>query len=167
MIKSGLLSTLKQNPKVMSLGLSWFGLRKIPLICFIGARIKSLNQKECSLVVPLNYRTKNHLGSMYFGVLSTAADLAGGLLAMKLIENSPAKIDLVFKSFHAHFYKRVEGDCVFLNDEGPAIEEFVAMVAKSSERHERMVKVKAYVPSKLGETIAAEFDLELSLKRRD
>ncbi|GAB4015252.1 MAG: DUF4442 domain-containing protein [Bdellovibrio sp.] len=143
-----------------------FGLVKIPLIAFIGPKVERLDEQECRVVIPLRYRTKNHLGAMYFGVLCAAADISGGLLAMKLIEESGEKISLVFKDFKAEFLKRVEGDCLLVNKQGPEVKEFIKKVIASGERENMTVVVEAFVPKKLGDEVVARFELTLSLKKR-
>jgi len=143
-----------------------FGFAKIPLIAFIGPKVLSLNEQECEIKIPLRYRTKNHLGSMYFGVLCAAADIAGGLLAMKLIDQSGHKISLVFKDFKAEFFKRVEGDCHLKNTQGAEVQEFIKKVIASGERENMTVVVDATVPSKSGDEVVARFELTLSLKKR-
>ena len=54
-----------------------FGLTKIPLLWFISPTVQKMTDEVCEIRVPLNRKTKNHLNSMYFGVLCAAADCAG------------------------------------------------------------------------------------------
>lgn len=143
-----------------------FGLLKIPLIAFVGPKVLRLDDSECHVLIPLRYRTKNHLGAMYFGVLCTAADISGGLIAMKLIEESGHKISLVFKDFKAEFLKRVEGDCLLVNKQGAEVKQFIKKVIESGERENMTVLIEAFVPKKLGDEVVARFELTLSLKRR-
>ena len=84
----------------------YFGITKIPLIFFVKPQVLQLNQSQCMIKIPLRRRTRNHLMSMYFGVLAVGADLAGGLLAMQMLARSDHKINLVFKDMHADFLKR-------------------------------------------------------------
>lgn len=140
-----------------------FGLTKIPMIWWLRPRVVAHDRTRTAIILPLTRRSKNHLNSMYFGALSAGADLAGGLAAMKEIEKSGKKIALSFKSFHADFKKRAEGDVLFECVQGEEIRTFVAMVAGSPERHEMMVHIKATCP-KISEEVVAEFSLELSLK---
>lgn len=149
-----------------TLYVNMFGFLKIPLIAFIGPKVRRLDEQECHVLIPLRYRTKNHLGAMYFGVLCAAADISGGLLAMKLIEQSGHKISLVFKDFKAEFFKRVEGDCLLINRQGAEVAEFIQKVIQSGERENMTVVVDAFVPDKLGEEPVARFELTLSLKKR-
>lgn len=144
-----------------------FGLTQIPLLWFIGPVVEKMTEKECVVKIPLKRKTKNHLGSMYFGVMCAAADAAGGLIAMKHIGLSGKKVALSFKDFHADFLKRAEGDTFFSNNQGEEIEKFVKEVIRSGERMNMPVEVIATVPSKFGNEPVAKFTLTLSLKLKN
>jgi acyl-coenzyme A thioesterase PaaI-like protein len=103
---------------------------------------------------------------MYFGVLATGADLAGGLVAMKEITESKKKVALSFKDFHAEFLKRAEGDVHFICTQIPEIKKFVAEVIASGERMNFPVYIEAIVPSE-GNNPVAKFTLTLSLKLKN
>lgn len=141
----------------------FFGLTKVPLIFFVSPSVVRLDDEQCVIKIPLNRRTKNHLNSMYFGVLATGADLAGGLIAMKEISNSKRKVALSFKDFHAEFLKRAHGDVHFICTQIPEIKKFVADVIESGERMNFPVYIEAIVP-KEGLEPVAKFTLTLSLK---
>lgn len=143
-----------------------FGLMKVPLLFWIRPTVIELSETRCEVKIPLTRRTKNHLNSMYFGVLACGADCAGGLAAMKQIELSGKKVSLAFKEFDAKFLKRPEADTHFICEQGEEIKEFVQKVLASDERHNMPVKIKATCPSKLGDEVVCEFTLILSLKRK-
>lgn len=145
--------------------LRWFGLTKIPLLFYVGASIADVSPEHMVVRIPLRRRTRNHLGSMYFGVLCAGADCAGGALAMSLIRRQHQPISLVFKDFHAEFLKRAEGDVDFCCTQGKQITELVALAATSGERVERQIEVTATVPT-LSDEPVARFKLTLSLKKR-
>ncbi len=146
--------------------LKLFGLLKIPMIFFVGAKLEKMDEKSIAVRIPLKRKTKNHLNSMYFGVLAVGADLAAGFLAFHLIGLSKQKVQLVFKSMDAQFLKRVEGDALFVCDEGLEIQELVKSTIASKERVTKFFTVKVLVPSKLGDDPAAIFKMELSLKAK-
>lgn len=141
----------------------YFGLTKVPLIFFVSPSVVRLDDEQCIVKIPLNRRTKNHLNSMYFGVLATGADLAGGLVAMKEISKSKRDVALSFKDFHAEFLKRAEGDVHFVCTQIPEIQKFVSEVIASGERMNFPVHIEAFVPSQ-GSAPVAKFVLTLSLK---
>jgi len=142
---------------------NFFGISKVPLIFFVSPRVIKLDDQVCVISIPLNRRTKNHLNSMYFGVLATGADLAGGFVAMKTIIDSNQKVSLSFKDFHAEFIKRAEGDVHFICRQVPEIKKFVSEVIESKTRMNFPVHIEAVVPSRSSE-IVAKFTLTLSLK---
>ena len=155
---------IRKETKV-TLQMYLFGLMKIPLIFFCRPRVIRISDTGLEVKIKLNRRTKNHLKSMYFGVLAVGADLTGGFLAMNLIHRSNYKINLIFKDFHADFLKRAEGDVHFVCEEGLAISELVELTEKTGERHNLPVNVTASVPSISDEPIA-KFILTLSLKKK-
>lgn len=148
-----------------TLWLRLFGLRRIPLLAYVRPRVVALSPERLVVRVPLRRRTKNHLGSMYFGALCIGAECAAGALAMHLIQKRPERISMIFGAFSAEFRKRVEGDVEFTCNEGKAIAELIARAAASGERAELPVHITATVPA-LGDEPVATFTLTLSLKRR-
>lgn len=140
----------------------------VPMLFWVRPKIVELSKERIEIKIPLNKRTKNHLNSMYFGVLSTGADCAGGLLAMKVAKESGQKVSLVFKDFHADFLKRAEGDTFFCCEQGVEIREFVEMVINSEKRHHRSVKVQAKCLNAASGKfeIVANFKLTLSMRCR-
>jgi acyl-coenzyme A thioesterase PaaI-like protein len=140
-----------------------FGFLKIPLLWFIKPEVISLSEEECIIKIPFVRKNKNHLGSIYFGVMCAAADAAGGFLAMKLIDQSGKKVALSFKDFNAKFLRRAHGDCYFKNTDGLKVKELVQKAIETGERVEMPVHVVATVPSESEEPVA-EFVLTLSLK---
>ena len=142
-----------------------FGLAKIPLLFYVGVSVAEVSPERMVVRIPLRRRTRNHLGSMYFGALCIGADCAPGAFAMYLIRQQPARISMVFKDFQAEFLKRAEGDVDFICEQGKEIRELVALAAASDERVEKQVEVIATVPS-LSDEPVARFKLTLSLKRR-
>jgi len=143
-----------------------FTFFKIPLLFYVSPTVEEMNRDRCVVRIPLKRRTKNHLNVMYFGVLCTGADCAGGLMAMRLIRESGRNVSLLFKDFKAEFMKRAEGDVFFTCEDGPAIRALVGKAMASDERVEHPVRVTATVPSKLGPEPVARFELTLTLKKR-
>ena len=144
-----------------------FGLMKVPLILFVAPTVVKMDNESCIVKIPLNLRTKNHLKAMYFGVLCTGADIAGGLVAMNEISNSKKNIALSFKDFKADFLKRAEGDVHFICNQTKEIKDFVEQVIESKDRMNFPVKIEAFVPSINPNEVVAKFELTLSLKLKE
>ena len=142
-------------------------LSKIPLLFFLRPSVVEASESRTVIRVPLSRRSRNHLGSMYFGALCAGADLAGALTAMRRIDASGRRISLIFKDVKAQFFKRAEGDVLFSCEDGEAVAGLVRRAISSGGREELPVAVVATVPEKLGPEPVAEFLLTLSLKCRD
>lgn len=148
----------------MALDLLLFGMLKVPLLGYVRPRVVEASSEQVVIKITLRRRTRNHLGSMYFGVLAAGADCAGGIIAMEAIAEQNRPIAMVFKDFTAQFLKRAEGDVFFSCTEGQAIRRLVAKAAASSAREELPVRVDATVPRQFGAEPVATFVLTLSLK---
>ena len=140
-----------------------FGITKVPMIWYCRPKVIEHTDEKIEIKIPLKRKTKNHLGSMYFGVLAVGADITGGFLAMNPIQESGRKINLIFKDFKADFLKRPEGDVHFICNDGLAVRWLVETVIKSTDRHNFKLNIDAIVPS-ISTEIVAKFQLTLSLK---
>ena len=141
-----------------------FALTKVPLIALVRPWVVKINAKECEVKIPLNYLTRNHLKSLYFGTLAVGADCAGGLMALDAIRRSKKKVQLVFKDMRAHFLKRPESDTHFICKDGEKIRRQVREAIRTRKRITRFITVIATTPKVSGDEPVAEFKLGLSLK---
>ena len=142
-----------------------FGFMKVPLISFVRPRILEINDDTLRMMIPLRRRTKNHLGSMYFGSLMIGADVAAAYYAVKLIWKRREKVDFVFKSSTGNFLKRPMGDVVFSCTQGQIIRDLVERAIATGERVDALLNVTATVPS-ISPEVVAEMTMVLSLKKR-
>lgn len=173
-----MLDTLKQNPLLRSLTrflpdyfienmfLSLFGLAKIPILFFLSPKVVQLTEQKCIIRIPLNWRSKNHVGSMYFGALAAGADCAGGFLAMKIIYTEKLPVQMVFKDFHADFHQRATGATFFVCEDGQSVREALNQTMRTGERVNQTVIVKAYVVDVTATDPVATFALTLSVKKK-
>ena len=142
-----------------------FGLTRIPSIFFCRPKVVRISDTRLEVKIKFNRRTKNHLNSMYFGVLSVGADVTGGFLAMKFIRESQSEIALIFKDFHADFLKRAEGDVHFICEDGSAIQKLIEVAEETGERQNLPLNITATVPTISHEPVAT-FILTLSIKKK-
>jgi acyl-coenzyme A thioesterase PaaI-like protein len=145
----------------------WLISLKIPSLFFIGPRVLALDDEGCAIRIPLDLRTRNHLKSMYVGVLCAGADLASGLNAAWLIYSKHKKVKLAFKDLKADFLKRADGDVVFRSRDGARVRAAVEEADASGERVTLPVEVVATVPKKYGDEPVARFTMGLSLRRKE
>ena len=154
------------SPETLTTWQIWFfSIGKIPLIYFCRPTVVRVSDNSMEVKIKLRRRTRNHLNSMYFGVLSVGDDVTGGFLAMQGIRKSQSKISLIFKDFHADFLKRAEGDVHFACEDGLAIQNLIEVTKQSSERQNLPVTITATVP-KISNEVVAKFILTLSLKKQ-
>ncbi len=146
-----------------------FGIFKVPLIWHVRPKVLEINENRVVIKIPLRWRTKNHLNSMYFGSLAIGADIAGGMLAMLMLRElgvAGADVSFVFKDISGQFLKRPESDVHFTCNDGPAIKDLVNRAVHSTERHNLPVTIIATCPKKSGTEAVAKFTLTLSLKKK-
>lgn len=141
-----------------------FGLAKVPLILFVRPTVEDLTEQRSEVRIPLNFWTRNHLKSMYFGTLAIGADCAGGLLAMNLIWKTKKKISIVFKGFQAEFFKRPEADVHFICEDGETVRKMVEQTIKTGKRVNEPLMILATTPKISGNEPVATFKLILSMK---
>lgn len=155
------LQNLKSN-----LFLLLYAWSKIPLIGFCSPRVIEANDQRTVLKIPLGFRTKNHLGAMYFGALAIGSELCIAMLAVQKIQESGLKIDFLFKDYKAEFLKRAEGDVHFICEEAQMVVEQINVAKTSTERINRTMTAYAIVPSVSETERVATFQLTLSVKNR-
>ncbi|MBL4624314.1 MAG: hypothetical protein JKY42_04140 [Flavobacteriales bacterium] len=146
-----------------NLRLSAFTFWKIPMVFF--CRPKILQQDDIRTVVKIKLRrkTKNHLNSMYFGVLAVGADITGAFTAFDKAQAMGKPVSLAFKDFHADYYMRAVGDVYFTCDDGKLIDKMLAETFETGERVNKPVTVTARCPD-ISDDDVAKFTLTLSLK---
>ncbi len=142
-----------------------WALRKVPMINWVRPVVLELDEQLTKIKIPLNWRTRNHLGSMYFGTLCVGADVAGGLIAVKIMAERGEKFSFVFKDYQAEFHKRPLADVVFTCKDGLKMQALVEKASQSGERLEEKITVIGHCPS-LDEEPVATFQLTLSVKKK-
>ena len=148
----------------MKLGMvTWW---QIPVICYCHPQIIHFDDEYCTLRIPLNWRTRNHVQSMYIGVFTVGADLTGGLLTLTSIRKRKRKVVLIFKDFHANFFKRAEQDVIFICRDGAAIDQAVQQAVDKGERINLPINITAMVSQDSENDPVANFRLTLSMKDR-
>ena len=139
---------------------------QIPVICYCRPKIIHLDDESCKLRIPLNWRTRNHVQSMYIGVFTVGADLTGGLLTLRSIRKRKRKVVLIFKDFHAKFFKRAEQDVIFICKDGAEIDNAVQQAVDKSERINLPINIIAMLSQDTENEPVANFKLTLSIKDR-
>ncbi len=150
-----------------TIALRAWAFRHIRLLSFLRPSVVEINAERCVIRVPLGRRTRNHLGSMYFGALCAGADAAAALIALGATRQEGTRFSILFKDVRGEFLKRAEADVQFTCDQGREIRELLRRARESGERESLPVRVTATVPSLSGEEPVARFELTLSVKRKE
>ena len=140
-------------------------LFKIPLLAFITPQIVEMTDKQVTVRVRLDLRTRNHLGVMYFGALAMGAELSIATMALKAIADSGKKIDFIFKDFKAEFLKRADGHVHFICPEADQVAQLVQKAAASPDRQNAKFTGYAVVANHPDEPVM-KYELTLSVKKR-
>lgn len=144
-----------------------FSFINLPMVFWLKPRVIEMSETRGILMMRFKRRTKNHVNSMYFGVLAVGAELAAGVLALNIINKQKDKIVFVFKDFQAEFFKRCEGDTYFICDEGLQISETIAKLKETHLRQHVTLNVSAIVPSQFADEPVCKFKLTLSIKLKE
>ena len=136
------------------------------MIGYCRPRVINVSDTEVVLSIPLNRRTRNHVGSMYIGAMTVGVDFVTGLTAMASIKKSKKNIVLIFKDLKSSFIKRAEGETFFTCNHTKEIEAAVKEVVDSKQRVNIEVPIIATVPEKFGDEPVAEFTITLSMKEK-
>jgi acyl-coenzyme A thioesterase PaaI-like protein len=140
--------------------------RHIRMIAWVRPRVVEMSAERCVLAVPLSRRTRNHLGSMYFGALCTGADAAAAVLGFRMLQERKSRISVVFGDVRGEFLRRPEAEVHFACDQGRELGELLDRAERTGERESLPVHVVATVPSLSGDEPVARFVLTLSVKRK-
>lgn len=143
-----------------------YGLLKIPLVLFVNPRVVESSKNRFEIKIPLSYRTKNHLNSMYFGALGIGAELSIAAAAVVAISESKQKIDFIFKDFSGQYLKRGDGDVHFICEEVDQVYALIEEAKTTPERLERKMKGYAVVPKTNSTEPVMTYELTLSVRNR-
>lgn len=146
--------------------LKLFAWRYIPLIGFCSPKIIKMDQQTLEVTMPHSWRTKNHLGSIYFGALAIGADLAGAFLVFSKAHQRGVNANFAFKDVQGQFLKRPEGPVHFTSHDGAVIDQMIDESLTTGERINKAVSVTVTCPTLHGDEAMATFSLTLSIKAK-
>lgn len=157
---------MSKQTKTISIGkmrrmLFLLGCFKIPMIGYVSPKLMQIDDESVRVKIKLRRRTKNHLNSMYFGVLAVGADIAGGIHAFYFAELADEKVSFAFKGIKADFIKRAESSVFFESNEGNLVKKAIEESKTSGERINQPIHVKAFDEKN---EIVATFEMIVSVK---
>jgi hypothetical protein len=110
-----------------------FLLAKLPSAWFCGVRLKSIDDKTCTVSVKHRWINQNPFKSMYFAVQNMAAELSTGALVMKSIKDSNTKVSMLVVKASSEYYKKATGRITFTCKNGALVSETIANAIRDKE----------------------------------
>ena len=147
------------NPITFRLGM----LAKLPMGLVTGLRIRSLDTNHATVTVPYRWLNKNPFKSTYFAVLSMAAEMSTGLLALMAVEYAGVPVSTYVTGLQADFVKTAKDVTSFKCIEGRKIFEAVQHTAQTGEPVS--FEVSTIGTNKAGVEVA-RFKISWSVKRK-
>ena len=139
------LCRIFQENTVDTLLLRFWCLIKIKLIAFVRVRIVQADEVAVITEVPLNYRTRNHLGSMYMGSLVIGAETGPVFYAIKLTELHRIAVTAQYSAIKGDFLSKTHSHkVVFICRDTARIKQALLKAQSSDERFFETITVDAY-----------------------
>ena len=159
--------TQKQNLLLKRLNSSLLfkavSIAKLPLAFITGLKIDECNGDECVTSVRMKYLNMNPFGSTYFAVLSMAAELSTGALALTAVEGINPSVALILTNMNADFIKKAHGRTTFTCTDGEKLFSAVNNAVDTKEPQVQTVSTSGY---NINGEMVARFDFTWSFKQR-
>ena len=108
-----------------------FTFFKLPSVFWTGIRTTKVTDTTCEVSVKHRWINQNPFKSMFWAVQGMAAELTTGLLIMKGIKESNAKVSMLVLNNNANFSKKATGRITFSCTQGAEITQLMDELIKS------------------------------------
>ena len=108
-----------------------FTFFKLPSVFWTGIRTTKVTDTSCEVSVKHRWINQNPFKSMFWAVQGMAAELTTGLLIMKGIKESNAKVSMLVLNNNANFSKKATGRITFTCSQGAEISQLMEELIKS------------------------------------
>ena len=102
-----------------------FILSKLPMAFISGLKILSLNEQQSQVTVRFKWINQNPFKSIYFAVLSMAAEISTGILGYGQNYKRKPRVSMLVVKLEATFYKKAIGTITFICNDGDKIAEAI------------------------------------------
>jgi hypothetical protein len=141
----------------------FFLLKNLPMAFWAGLRVKQLTTNEAVIGVKYRYLNKNPFRSIYFAVLSMAAELSTGILAFAHIADKQANVSMLVVGLNAQFLKKATGAIHFKCTNG---DDIAAAIQQTINTGEGVSIICRSVGVNEHHEIVANFEFNWSFKRK-
>jgi hypothetical protein len=150
---------LVNNPVLFNL----FLMGQLPMGFIAGLKVKKTDLEECQITVPYRWMNQNPFRSTYFAVLSMAAEMSTGMLALMMTKDSKPSVSMLVTHLEADFVKKATGITTFSCSEGKQINDAIEKAIITGEG--QTYNATSIGTSKTGE-VEAKFLIQWSFKAR-
>ena len=150
--------------KVTSWKFLFFLLYHLPMALLAGLKVKKLSNSTAEVTVPYNFLNKNPFNSIYFAVLTMAAEFSTGILSLMHIYKKDKKISMLVVKIDSNFYKKATSKVRFICSNGDEISQSIDKCIKSKKGE--IVKVNSKGFDSKGVCVA-EFNFTWSFKLKN
>lgn len=130
-------------------------LSKIPAAFIAGLKVENVTSEIASVSVKRKWINQNPFGSIYFAVLSMAAEMSTGILCMGALYNRKPAVSMLIIKIEGTFVKKAIGKVVFTCNDGSIANEAVEKAIATGEA--TTVKCTSTGVNEQGEIIAMFF----------
>lgn len=161
MVNSNFLSFKKIVSNKLKFNL--FLLTKLPLVFLCGIKVNEINFNKAQTTVKYKWINQNPFGSLYFAVLSMAAELSTGLLAFANIYNRKPAISMLITKMEATYFKKATGTILFTCNDGIEI----AKAIEDAMQNNMATKINCTsIATNEDNEVVAQFKFEWSFKSK-
>lgn len=140
-----------------------FCLFKLPMGILCGMRVRELDGNRCVATVPYGWMNRNPFKSTYFAVLSMAAELSNGAMALMAVYKRNPSVAVIIVGMESEFIKMAKDTTTFTCEEGAKL---FAAVDETLATGEPTTATLTTVGRSEDGTEVARFKFTWSFKRR-
>ena len=138
-----------------------FNIFKLPSVYLLGIRVKSIDNKSCTVSVKHRWINQNPFKSLFWAVQGMAAELTTGAIVMAKIEESGKRVSMLVTTNNATFTKKATGRIIFTCNDGELIDNALKNAIETGEG--QTIWMKSVGTNKDGIEVST-FNFEWSIK---
>lgn len=129
-----------------------FMLLQLPMAFISGLQLVSIDESSASVAVRFKWLNQNPFRSIYFAVLSMAAELSTGIMAFGNIYERNPSVSMLVTKMEAEFFKKAVGKIIFTCKNGNQIANAIEESIQTNAATE--VKCESIGMNEKGEIVA-------------
>jgi len=110
-----------------------FLFTKLPMAFIAGLQLTTLEEQQAVVSVQYKWLNQNPFQSIYFAVLSMAAELSTGILAFGHIYQQQPSVSMLVVNCTGSFHKKAVGKITFVCNDGKMIENAILQAKQTGE----------------------------------